>query len=434
MSTLKTSALAGAIAVAAMAATVPVHAQSTDGYHSFLVFPVVVDSGSFTQRFIFANPDGNRAMTIVPTFVPGDGSSQTTAMTCPQVVLAPNAQTEFTSLRELCPDLPDGSQFGFLYTSKISATNRIYAAFSRISNPQGNGFTVEAFPPHTFTSAESVVTGLRRLAATSSTPAFQTNCFLGNLNDTVGPVSGVTTRVEYTLTGSTGAPLGGGFVDLPPGKLIRLLDVFAAAGAPSGNHDDVTFRVREVSAGEPGILSFCTVQDNTSFGADFRIAKQELGKSGQVASIGAQDDHVSRDSTVSAEAAQSAGARSFAIPAGAATNTHVVYFRHPDWVQCELIDPGTNQRAQAGYGLEMRLVAQNGTSVIAGGAGSTGFGKLYLGDKADRNNGANTRYTIQVESNGSNEGANRPYKLHCQSGSGHTMSDLVRYQVAGNQF
>jgi hypothetical protein len=111
-----------------------------------------------------------------------------------------------------------------------------------------------------------------------------------------------------------------------------------------------------------------------------------------------------------------------------------MYFRHPDWVQCEVIDPNTNQRALAGYGLEMRMMDQYGTGMVAGGAMSTGFGKIYLGDKADRNNGANTRYAIQVESNGSNEAASRPYKLHCQSGSGHTLGDLVRYQQPGNQF
>jgi hypothetical protein len=239
--------------------------------------------------------------------------------------------------------------------------------------------------------------------------------------------------VDITVRDGAGAQIGSSFVDLAPGRLTRLLDVFAAANIPAGSYDDATITFHENSAGEPGLMTFCTVQDNTSFGADFRIAKQERGKlAGE--GIGAEDDHVSRDSTVSAEVANSGGARAFAIPAGQATNTHVMYFRHPDWVQCEVIDPATGVRAAPGYGIEMRLVAQNGVSVIAGGAGSQGFGKIYLGDKADRNNGANTRYSIQVESNGVNEGSSRPYRLHCQSGSGHTLGDLVRYQQPGNQF
>jgi hypothetical protein len=435
VSTLKSSALAAAI-LAAMAVThaTPALAQSTDGFHTHLVFPVVVDSASFTQRFTLTNPDGNRTMVVEPHFVPGEGSSQAAALTCPQITLQPSQQKEFTSLRELCPALASGSQYGFLRITKVTVSNRIFTAFSRVSNAQGNGFSVEAFPLHTFTSADAVVTGLRRTAASGGAPAFQTNCFIGNLDEITPAGSPVNTAVQYTLTTEAGATLGSGVVNLVPGKLTRLLDVFAAAGAPAGNHDNATITFHEASAGEPGILSFCTVQDNSSFGADFRIAKQELGKSTPYSGIGGQDDTVSRDSLVSAEVAQSGGARSFAIPAGQFTNTHVVYFRHPDWVQCEIIDPNTNVRALPGYGLEMRLVNQYGTGVIAGGANSTGFGKLYLGDKADRNNGANTRYGIQVESNGSNEAANRPYKLHCQSGSGHTLGDLVRYQQPGNQF
>ena len=434
MSTLKSSALAVAVAAAMGSFAFPAYAQTTDGFHTHLVFPVVVDSGSFTQRFTFTNPDTNRPMTVVPTYVPGEDTTQGSTITCPQVVLPAGKQTEFTSLRQLCPDLADGSQFGFLTVHKISATNRIFAGFSRVSNPQGIGFTVEAFPLHTFTSADTVVTGLRRRAASGGAPAFQTNCFIGNLNEITPAASPVTTSVQYTLRSSTGSTLGSGVVNLSPGKLKRMLDVFGAAGAPPGNHDDATITFHEASSGEPGILSFCTVQDNTSFGADFRIGKQELGKSTPYSGIGGQDETASRDSTVASEVAHNGGARAFAIAAGASTNTHVVYFKHPDYVQCELINPGTGLRAEAAYGLEMRMVDQYGTGVIAGGANSTGFGKVYLGDKADRNNGANTRYAIQVESNGSNEGANRPYRLHCQSGSGHPLGDLIRYQVAGHQF
>jgi hypothetical protein len=435
VSTLKSSALAAGI-LAAMAVTFanPALAQSTDGFHTHLVFPAVADTPSFTQRFTLTNPDGNRNMVVRPHFVPGDGAKQTTPMDCPDITLLPSQQKEFATLREMCPGLAEGSNFGFLTLIKVTVSNRIFTAFSRASTPHGNGFSVEAFPMHTFTSADSVVTGLRRLEATNGNPAFQTNCFIGNLYELTPAASPVTTTVEYTLTNSDGSALGSGVVNVPPGRLIRLMDIFAAAGAPVGNHDDATITFRELSPGEPGLLTFCTVQDNTSLGADFRIGKQERGKSTAYSGIGGQDETAARNTVVSAEVPQSGGARAFAIPAGQATNTHVVYFRHPDWVQCEIIDPNTNVRAENGYGLEMRLVNQYGTGTIAGGAMSTGFGKIYLGDKADRNNGANTRYAIQVESNGSNEGANRPYKLHCQSGSGHTLGDLVRYQQPGNQF
>ena len=72
--------------------------------------------------------------------------------------------------------------------------------------------------------------------------------------------------------------------------------------------------------------------------------------------------------------------------------------------------------------------------VVAGGNNITGFPYIYLGDKTDRNFGSNTRYRIEVEDSGVNTGASRSYKLHCQSGSGHTMGDLIKYQVAGDLF
>ena len=431
MNTFKKLAIAAGLCAAGFSSHT-VQAQTTDGFHTIQVFPVVVDSASFTQKFTFRNRNGT-TINVSPTYFPG-GGSQTLALSCPTFTISGDSDRTFNTLRDICPTLAAGSQFGFLYTYETNSTNMPYSGFSRVANPQGNGFSVEAFAAKEFTSATSTVPGLRREAATASNPAFQTNCFIGVMNDYSGPAT-TTVPVQVTVYSSANAVLGSTLnLNIVPGTLTRLLDVFNSVGAPAGNHINARMEVFEnLGAGEPGIMAFCTVQDNTSFGADFRIAKQELGKS-TYSSIGSMDETASRDTTVSAEVAQSGGARSFVIPAGQATNTHVVYFRHPDWVQCEIIDPNTNQRALAGYGLEMRLMDQYGTGMIAGGANSTGFGKIYLGDKADRNNGANTRYAIQVESNGSNEAASRPYKLHCQSGSGHTLGDLVRYQQAGNQF
>ena len=72
--------------------------------------------------------------------------------------------------------------------------------------------------------------------------------------------------------------------------------------------------------------------------------------------------------------------------------------------------------------------------VVAGGNGETGWSDVYLGDKTDRNSGSNTRYRIEVEDSETNTGVARNYKLHCQSGSGHTLGDLIRYQAAGGSF
>ena len=442
MSSIKTLSLAG-LCLAAIAANAPVHAQSTDGYHSIQIFPLVVDSASYVQRFTFRNPDA-AALTLAVQYFPGTGTSQTTPLACPDVVVPANGQIAIASLRTLCPALGAGSQFGFVYTNDKNVTRKhSYAAFSRASNPAGIGFTVEAFPAHTFTSADGVVTGLRRFATAGGSPGYQSNCFVGKMNNASATVA-VNSDVFVTLRDSAGTQIGATTsFTVAPGQITRLLDVFAAVGAPAGNYDEVRATFEESGTGEPGIISYCTVQDNTSYGADFRIAKQERGYSplavGQYPlgqTPGAQDEHVLRDSLISKDVLMTGlvTARPFTLAAGAeSSNTHVMYFRHPDYVQCELIDPATNVRATAAYGLEMRMVDSEGLGV-AGGNLSTGWDSVYLGDKASRNNGANTRYTIEVETSGVNGTAARPYKLHCISGSGHSDGDIVRYQEAADRF
>ncbi|MEO6104069.1 MAG: hypothetical protein ABIP44_10580 [Pseudoxanthomonas sp.] len=437
MSNFKTLAMA-TLCLAAATGAGKALAQSTDGYHAIQVFPIAVDSASFTQRFTFRNGDATNAITVAVKYFPGTGTTQAAAISCPSVVLPANGQVVFTSLRALCPALAPGSQFGFVYTNDSDATRkRPYAAYSRVSNAQGIGFSVEGFPAHTFTSADGVVTGVRRIAAAGGAPAYQTNCFVGKMND-VSPSTAVDSSVLVTVRNSAGTILGATTTfTVGPGKLTRLLDVFAAVGAPAGDYDDARVSFEESGAGEPGILSFCTMQDNSSFGADFRISKQERGFS-QLAltqTPAAQDEHVLRDSTIATDAPMSGfpAGRAFTIPAAATgSNTHVVYFRHPDYVQCEIIDPATNARALLAYGLEMRMLGPDGI-IIAGGNDVTGFNSVYLGDKAQRNNGGNTRYTIEVEATGTNNNA-KPYKLHCISGSGHTDGDILRYQEAVDRF
>ena len=430
-------------AIAASASQVA--AQTTDAYHTTQVFPIVVDSASFTQRFSFRNPNSAIA-TIAPSYYPGTATSQASVIACPSFTVAANAVATFANLRAICPTLAAGSQFGYLYTQETSAGNLPFAAFSRVANPQGNGFSVEAFPAHTFTSADSMIVGARRLAATVNNPSFQTNCFVGNLNDVTPPVSPVTTTADVTVTSSAGAQIGAvTSIALTPGKLTRVLDVFNFVGAPVGDYNDARVGFIESGTSEPGLFSFCTVQDNTSFGADFRIAKRERGLSHFLTydhfvgtyEVAGQDDHTNRFSTVDIDLPTSyfPSGRPFTILAGANRhNVHAIYFRHPDWIQCELIDPGTGVRALTGYGLELRMLASDGTTVIAGGNNVTGWGKLYLGDKTDRDDGNNTRYTLEVQNSGTSTGTDLPYGLHCQSGSGHTLGEITEYNVASQHF
>ena len=55
----------------------------------------------------------------------------------------------------------------------------------------------------------------------------------------------------------------------------RYLDIFWIDGvnAPAGDQSNVRAEFTQTSGGSANLIGFCTVQDNTSFGADFRIAK-----------------------------------------------------------------------------------------------------------------------------------------------------------------
>lgn len=427
------------LAVAAVClalACLPVRAQTTDAYHAIQVFPVVVDTASFVQRFTFKNPNAS-TLTIVPLYFPAEGTAQATPLTCPSFDIPANKAVVITSLRTMCPALASGSQFGFLWTSvSISTPSPLpFAAFSRVSNIAGNGFSVEAFAATQFTSADSVVTGIRRLAAGPSSPAYQTNCFIGNIYQVQPDFGPLLTPVHYTVYNSAAAVIGQGDVSMVQGKLTRLLDVFAAAGVPAGDYNDAQIKFEEMGTDEPGIMSFCTVQDSTSFGADFRIGKQEVGDGvlaypGRI--VGPQDNYHSREILMNVDYY----GRPFEIAASASSsNSHLLYFHTADIIFCELINPATGLRALTSYGLEMRVVAPDGTSTIAGGNDMVSVDAQYAGDRATSNNdGANWRISIEVEDAERNSAAVRPYKLHCRSGSGTTLGDLARYKEVVDRF
>jgi hypothetical protein len=86
----------------------------------------------------------------------------------------------------------------------------------------------------------------------------------------------------------------------------------------------------------------------------------------------------------------------------------------------------------------MRLLAwdAHGYTPIAGGAGVTGWDRIYLGDKRERGEGMNTEYILQVENKTYTPGGgvDVPYALRCWSGSGHTRGDLIMYHREASDF
>jgi hypothetical protein len=419
-----------------------------DGYHTSSVVPVVVDSTSFTQSFVF---DSFVGATVKVKFYPGVGTAQAGVgpVTCEDVVIPDWDGTKVASLRDLCPDLVPGSVFGFLVLRAAPSTDDtfndlpLFAVSSRVSNPAGAGFVVDSASTATFTSAQTRITGIRRQAATASSPAFQTNCFLANLDEAhVGPAATpkqVDLRLSFPTDGDplfNPAPTYTGTVYVAPGQLLRLLDVFASTDANPGEEFDnwmIEFTPRG-AGGRVGIAAFCTVQDNTSYQADLRMAKIFWGRQGWAA----EEAQLARNQYWNEDVL----ARKFEIPPGDFSNTHLLYFRRPDTVKCEVvsseyptgntIDPPA--RLTLADGLEIRMLDATG-AVIAGGSGMTSTGQIYLGDRAGSLAEVDGRYLVEVESNGQNTAATRAYSLYCTSGSGNTGGfDLVRYQEPVNRF
>lgn len=421
-------------------------AKAGPGYHNTAVIPIVVDSTSFTQSFTFDTYNG-AGVTVEAQFHPGVGTAQAALgpLACNDVTVGTLDGTVIPSLRNLCPTLAAGSAFGFLaLRAKPSHDDSfvdlpMFAVSSRVSNPEGAGFVVDVHAAAAYGSAWTRVTGLRRTAATANAPAFQTNCFIGGMNQYGSGGSIAARRVDYKLVKATSGivpfvpwPIYTGTVNVEPGRLIRLLDVFEAAGAPAGDHEDWMIEFMPKGGGRPGILAFCTVQDNSSFQADVRLAKPFFGAQGLYAdeSLAARNQYWNEDVL----------GRAFEIPPGAAANTHVVYFRRPDTVKCELTSatyPNTSlppERLAAAHGLEIRMLDAGG-AVIAGGSGMTSTGQVYLGDKDATLATLDGRYRIEVESNGQNTGATRGYSLYCTSGSGNSGGfDLIRYQEPVDRF
>ena len=88
------------------------------------------------------------------------------------------------------------------------------------------------------------------------------------------PVPG---RIVVTLATADGQPVAAQLIDVAANEFIRMLDVFATLGAPAGDYQNIRASFESIvpfSGGNPvNFIAACTVQNSTSFDADFRIGK-----------------------------------------------------------------------------------------------------------------------------------------------------------------
>jgi hypothetical protein len=368
----------------AMPCGAAVASASVDASAQLFVFPIVAHTSSFTSEITVYNPNAG-SLGLVIAYYGGKGSAAPGYRRCADLfVWLPTRQVQF-DVGKQC-SLPAGTNFGMLQVSQNAAPIESFHAFSRVTNPRGIGFSVPAFPWTVFESGRSSVIGLKRQAAA---PGYQTNCFVGSLT---GP-----TAYQLALYSADGVQIGTTLSGtLAEKELVRFVDVFSAVGAPAGDHSNVRAEfVGSQSVSGPGLIAFCTVQDNTSFGADFRIA-------GASAPMDYTRTH------------RSTSGGSFA--AGGSKHVYQLGFRIPDWLRCKL--QGTTRY------LEMRVIGYDSTGaaiVVAGGNSRTDTGRLWFAPRSAYVS-APWRVEVSIRDGLMYPGPTFPlaYTVDCETGSGHT--------------
>lgn len=255
----------GAAAACVLLGSGAASAQTSFGASATIVFPVVAATPTFTGNITLFNPNGFD-ITVNLSYFDANNLAVPGQKPCADVVVPADLSVQFT-LASQCT-LDSTSHFGLLVARESIGTSRFYG-YSRTENNAGIGFSIEGFPVANFRGDVSVATGLK---SSSAAPGFMTNCFVSSLAD---PVSYELALIDGSTNVQIGSTLSG---SLGAYQQLRILDVFGnqeGVNAPAGDYSNVLAEFTETSGGTAALIGFCTVQDNVSFGADFRIAKRD---------------------------------------------------------------------------------------------------------------------------------------------------------------
>jgi len=403
-------ALVGAIGLA--------QAQSTAGAGSVLVVPVVALTASYETEVTVRNP-GSAPITLNVKFYEANNSPSPGLHACSQLVVPALESTPFTLSSQCALPAPPPSHFGVLVLEDAAAqqTNLFYA-YSRTQTPGGNGFSIEGFPIGAFSAQPADVVGLKRQAAA---PVYQSNCFAGALGE----------AVSYQLVlrdGTTNALIGIPLTKtLQPFEQFRYLDIFSPApngvGAPAGDYSNVraNFTVTGgATAGDgarPALVGFCTVQESTFFGADFRIAKsQDALNDGQrrLACIG--------QATCGIGSPVSPPPLAERVSDATLRNVYSMIITQPDFVRCDLVAapadlPNLQMRLRVPGDPFASAVFATSPPYDSGGANKTTF-YIATGGRAAINNGVATRWFVDVETISTSTTVPIDFAITCSSGNG----------------
>jgi hypothetical protein len=385
---------AGLLAAACLAFSGVASAQSPNGFASIIHVPVVVSTGTFQTTLFIHNPGGS--VSVNAKYYGATGTADAgTVLNCGNINVA-GGRTESFNIASLC-NFSGASNFGTLrLVESDNQDPHPIAAYTRVQSFTGNGFSIEGFPLAEFSNAvgKSVVLGLRRDAAA---PGYGSNCFASSIGDPV--------VVSMSLFDGANTQLGTPYTfTLAANETQRVLDVFTAVGALDGDFANVRaeFSLALGNVGNPSFSAFCTVQNNTSFDADFRIAKTVAPDDQSHLYFVTQTDN--------------GLGGPFVIPAGKKA-VYAVFLKHPDYFECQITGDGADKS-------EIQIKNPAGV-VVAGGDNVKTINKFYLGDKLSAGNGANSVWFVEM---GTKDGlGDDKSRLNCKSGAGMTRPFVIGY-------
>jgi len=374
-------------------------AVTTAGASSTIVVPVVASTGSFVSEIAvyYPGPFSGTAtsMTINVFYYDANGLPSPGLKPCAQLSINAGETKSFV-LASQCT-LGAGGHFGVLVLQDAAAekTNYFFAFNRTESIGAHEGFSVEGFPIGNFSGQGADASGLKRIAAP---PGFQTNCFVAALGEAVDyqvllfDSSG--TQIGSTLTGTLGA-----------WQEVRYVDIFTTVGAPAGDYTNAraTFVVTD-NPNRTSLIGFCTVQENQSFGADFRIAKSREGRDN------GQRRVFCRGGNADCTDIQTG----FQITDVTKKDGYRLLIRPPDFVKCTIL--GSQASSLEIALLPIGTFAPGGT-VLAGGTGQRSF-YYSTGPRSTSNGGVAEFFNLEVETIAAAPAGTYTYAIRCDSGNG----------------
>jgi hypothetical protein len=259
-------AIAAAVICGALGAT-PAVAQTAFASSTTIVFPVVASTATFTTTVTLYNPNGSDVTVGLDYF---DAINQAEADTsgqkpCNDVVVPANGSVAFTWRRSA----RSGRGLAFRSAGRLRQRGREPDLRLLAHGEQCERRLLDRrFSLADLTTDTTNVIGLR--GSTSPAPVYQSNCFVTAQADAI-------TYDMKLFDGATGAQIGSTVSGaLNAFEQIRYLDVFSpsVANAPAAtDFSNVRAEFTRTSVGSQQMVAFCTVQDNATFGADFRIAQ-----------------------------------------------------------------------------------------------------------------------------------------------------------------